>query len=57
MYEQYKRLIKFISGLIMIAAEMLLYWFVWVQYYNSHIELPFFRKGNWLMAALYGILI
>ncbi|WP_270816616.1 sugar transferase [Hungatella effluvii] len=57
MYEQYKRLIKFISGLIMIATEMILYWFVWVQYYNSHIELPFFRKGNWLMAALYGILI
>lgn len=56
-YEQYKRIIKFTSGLMMIVAEMLLYWFIWIQYYNNSIELPFFRKGNWLMVALYGILI
>ncbi|MEY8354085.1 exopolysaccharide biosynthesis polyprenyl glycosylphosphotransferase [Lachnospiraceae bacterium 54-53] len=55
--EQYKRIIKFLSSVIAIAVEMSLFWFVWLQYYNNNIELPFFRKGNWLMAALYGVLL
>ncbi|MFQ7839830.1 MAG: sugar transferase [Enterocloster bolteae] len=56
-YEQYKRLIKFLSGFIVLGMEMLIYWGVWVGFYNDYIELPFFRKGNWLMAAFYGIIL
>lgn len=41
----------------MLVIEILLYWCVWVGYYNSNIELPFFRKGNWLMATFYGIIL
>lgn len=55
--EQYKRIIKFLSSLTSIAAQMLLYCIIWMKYYNNNIELPFFRKGNWLMAALYGVLL
>lgn len=55
--EQFKRIVKFISSMTAIAAQTLLYWSVWMGYYNSNIELPFFRKGNWLMAALYGVLL
>lgn len=56
-YEQYKRLIKFLAGFIIFGIETSLYWLVWVRYYNDYIELPFFRRGNWLMAAFYGILL
>ena len=55
--EQFKRIIKFMSSLTVIAMQMSLYWIVWLYHYNSNIELPFFRKGNWLMVALYGVLL
>ena len=55
--DQFKRIIKFTSSVIVIAMQMALFWVTWMQYYNNNIELPFFRKGNWLMAALYGILL
>lgn len=55
--EQYKRIIKFLSSLTSIAMQVLLYCIIWMEYYNNNIELPFFRKGNWLMAALYGVLL
>lgn len=55
--EQFKRIIKFMSSIIVITIQMTLFWIIWMKYYNNNIELPFFRKGNWLMAALYGILL
>lgn len=55
--EQFKRIIKLLSSITVIAMQMGLYWIVWLRYYNNHIELPFFRKGNWLMVALYGVLL
>lgn len=54
--EQFKRIIKFLFSATSILFQMLSFWIVWLQYYNSNIELPFFRKGNWLMATLYGAL-
>lgn len=56
-YEQYKRIIKFLAGFITFGIETILYWLVWIRYYNDYIEMPFFRKGNWLMVAFYGILL
>lgn len=55
--EQFKRIIKFLSSVIVIALQMALFWIIWMYYYNNNIELPFFRKGNWMMAALYGVLL
>lgn len=53
--EQYKRVVKFLSSLIIIFAQVGIYWNTWITYYNDYIELPFFRKGNWLMAAVFGV--
>ena len=55
--EQFKRILKFLSSITVVAMQMGLYWIVWLYFYNSNIELPFFRKGNWLMVALYGVLL
>lgn len=55
--EQFRRIIKFLSSAILVSLQMTLFWLIWMQYYNNNIELPFFRKGNWLMTALYGILL
>jgi exopolysaccharide biosynthesis polyprenyl glycosylphosphotransferase len=43
--------------MVVIAAQVILYWNIWMGYYSNNIELPFFRKGNWLMAALYCVLL
>lgn len=55
--EQYKGIIRFLSSMTSIGIQTLLYWHIWMVYYSSNIELPFFRKGNWLMAALFGLLL
>lgn len=54
--EQFRRIIKFLFTVLSISFQMVSFWIVWLQYYNNNIELPFFRKGNWLMATLYGAL-
>lgn len=56
-YEQYKRIIKFISSSVIVFLEVGIYWIVWNYYYNMIIEFPFFRRGNWLMVCLYAILL
>ncbi|MFR2780699.1 MAG: hypothetical protein ACLTBL_06760 [Clostridium sp.] len=42
--EQFKRIIKFMSSLTVIAMQMSLYWIVWLYHYNSNIELPFLER-------------
>lgn len=55
--ERYKRLLKFASSAVILFVEIALYWFVWVDYLNTIIENPFFRKGNWMIVTLYGALL
>ena len=56
-FSRYKRLIKFIYAFNAICLVVAVYWFVWVGYYNKIIEDPFWRRGNWLMVALYAALM
>lgn len=56
-YEPYKRLIKLFSSSVIVFLEVLVYWIVWTQYYNEILEFPYWRRGNWLVVCLYGILL
>lgn len=56
-YTQYKRIIKFMSSAAVVAMEAGIYGFVWVTYYNRLLEFPFWRRGNWLMIAVYAVLL
>ena len=56
-YTQYKRIIKFLSSAAIVAMEAGIYGFVWVTYYNRLLEFPFWRRGNWLMIAVYAVLL
>lgn len=56
-YEQYKRIIKFLAGAVLLALEMGAYWYVWLNYYNIKMEVPYNRSGHWLMVAVYGLLL
>ncbi len=56
-YEQYKRIVRFLIGVVILSLEMVAYWYVWVNYYNQHMEVPYNRTGHWLMVAVYGLLL
>ena len=52
-YEPFKRLFRLIGALLLMGAEVGAYGYVWNGYFNKMIEFPFWRRGNWLMIALY----
>lgn len=55
--EKYKRLIKMGFAIILTGLLTGIYGFVWINYYNKIIWAPFFRKGNWMMIFIYGLLL
>lgn len=58
--EQYKRLVKLTFAAVMIVGLCIIYGVIWIAYYNRFIlqeQYRFFRKGNWLIILLYGILL
>lgn len=58
--EQYKRLVKLSFAVVMLLGLCFLYGVIWIEYYNKFIlqdMFRFYRKGNWLMILLYGILL
>lgn len=55
--EQYKRLIRFIMVFVLFSIEMTIYYFVWRKFYNGHMRVPYDVKGNYMIAAVYGIIL
>lgn len=55
--EQYKRLIRFIYSMVLLSLEIGFYGYIWLNYYNKMMDTPYNRTGNWLMIAVYGILL
>lgn len=51
--DAWKPLYKYCSAIIILIIEGVIYWVAWKYYYNSVIAFPFWRKGIWLMVALY----
>ena len=45
------------GALLLMGVETGVYGYVWNGYFNKLIEFPFWRRGNWLMIALYAGLL
>lgn len=56
-FEHYKRLIKLLFSFMLVALLTGVYGIVWIGYYNKIIWAPFFRRGNWMMIFIYGVLL
>ena len=56
-YEQYKRLIRFFTSIVILLVEVGIYWITWKTYFSEAAGTPFFRKGDWLMAAVYSLML
>lgn len=56
-FEHYKRVVKFFSSAIIVVLELALYYYVWMNFYNKNMEVAFWRRGNWLIAGEYLVLL
>ncbi len=58
--EEYNRIIMFSLALIMLAAFTMSFGLVWFRCYAGNpevIEVPFWRRGNYVVVGLYGVLL
>ena len=54
--EDYKRMIVFFLASLLILVQALIFAIVWYDYYRELIFEPFWRKGNWVLIALYALI-
>ena len=54
--EDYKRFVVFCLASLIIIAQTAIFAYVWYDFYSSLILKPFWRKGNWVLIAIYGLL-
>ncbi|MBQ8304755.1 MAG: sugar transferase [Blautia sp.] len=54
--EDYKRLIIFCMAIMIVLAQTAVFAYVWYDYYRALIFEPFWRKGNWVLIAIYGVI-
>lgn len=55
-FEQYKRIVKFLSSAVIVLLELFIYSYVWMNYYNNNMTVSFWRRGNWLITGEYLVL-
>ncbi|MEG0944200.1 MAG: sugar transferase [Angelakisella sp.] len=53
---QSRRIVMFFASFVILAVLTALWAFVWYNHYDEAIGNPFFRKGNWLVIAVYALL-
>lgn len=56
-FEQYKRIVKFFGSAAIVLMEWVLYYYVWMNYYNNNMTVAFWKRGNWLIAGEYLVLM
>lgn len=55
--DYYKRIIVFVMAALVIIAQSAVFGYTWYSYYHKLIFEPFWRKGNWTLIALYGLIL
>lgn len=55
--EQFKRLITFFEGFVILAIHTALFAQLWYGFYSEQLEDPFFRRGDWAVIGFYALII
>lgn len=55
--EQYKRIFSFFSAVLLVGLLTMLFGYIWYTYYYPVLALPFYRRGNWVVIAIYAVLL
>lgn len=54
--EDFKRFIVFCLASIVVIAQTAVFAYIWYDYYRELIFEPFWRKGNWVLIAIYALI-
>ena len=54
--DKYKRFITFLSALLLLGVLTGVFAYIWYEYYKDAIVLPYYRRGNWVVIAIYLVL-
>lgn len=55
--EQFKRVIYFFEGFVILAIHVAIFAYVWYGTYVKQLELPFFKRGDWAVIGIYGMIL
>ncbi len=55
--EQYKRMVSFFSAVLLLGILTLQFANIWYNEYSDEIVLPFYRRGNWVVIAIYAAVL
>lgn len=55
--ERFKRVINFFEGFVILALHIGIFAFVWYGSYVEQLEVPFFRRGDWAVIGIYGLIL
>ena len=55
--EQFKRLITFFEGFVILAIHTLLFAYLWYGFYEKQLEVQFWQRGNWAVIGFYAMII
>ncbi|MBQ8687532.1 MAG: exopolysaccharide biosynthesis polyprenyl glycosylphosphotransferase [Ruminococcus sp.] len=55
--DQYKRIYSFFAAIVLLGIFTAAFGWVWYECYSDTILLPFYRRGNWVMIAIYVVLM
>lgn len=55
--DQYKRIFKYMAAAVHLGLLMWVFGHLWYTCYADKIIQPFFRRGNWLVIGIYGVLL
>ena len=55
-YDQYKKPVMSLAALAIIAALTAIYGYVWYTSYANSLEVPFWRRGNYVVIGIYALI-
>lgn len=55
--DQFKRMLRALAALLLIAGMSLIFLYIWRSYYNLGVVFPFYYKGHWLVTVVYAIFV
>ncbi len=54
--DKYKRIVTFGSAVVLLTMLTMAFAYVWYSNYSEKIVLPYYRRGNWTLIGIYGLL-
>ena len=54
--EDFKRFVVFCLASLVVIAQTAVFAYIWYDFYRGLIFEPFWRKGNWVLIAIYALI-